>query len=382
MGDGIVKKIGFFFFSIFVLSTAPVFTQVPSEKPYWFTLEQGKLFFRTGEYGDALLAFEDAREQRKTMYTQMEQHFITLLSIPEVRRMGDSLDLVEAYIADQRQQNAAAALRELYYRLPKGSLAGSARTALERLGGLKNYPEAEFWIGEVYRAEGELGIALRQYQRAYEQRAFLENSGFEREILYKIVDIHRLRQEYQEMEGRLLEIVEQDALWSEDTGIFAKTAMTRTMENDGITRFLTLYRYNNASVEKAHRLLGLYYYTSGRHSRAVEHLLYAFLIQNTIIIEEILRNQFDFTFRNLENLRNEIVRRPVLSAYTDEAEYYKTMYYLGSAFYGAGKPVPARELWTFLAIRDGNGRFPAGEWGARARDQLRSPSLEPVVEYP
>jgi tetratricopeptide (TPR) repeat protein len=377
-----VKKNRFFFLGFFVLNAAFVFAQIPPEKPYWFTLEQGKLFFRTGEYGDALLAFEDAREQRKTMYAKMEQHLITLLSIPEVRRLGDSLDLVETYIADQRQENAAAALRELYYQIPKASLEGSARTALERIGGLKNYPEAEYWIGEIYKAEGELGIALKQYQRAYAQRALLENSGFEQEILYKIIDIHRIRQEYPEMERWLLEILKQDTLWSEDSGIFAKNALSRTIENDGITRFLTLYRYNNPSVEKAHRLLGLYYYASGRHSRAVEHLLYAFLIQNTVIIEEILRNQFDFTFTNLENLWNEIARRPVLTVYIEEVEYYKTLYYLGSALYGAGKSTPAREFWTFLSLGNGSGRFIAGEWGVRAQVQLRSPSVDPAIEYP
>ncbi|MFP3089245.1 hypothetical protein LQZ21_02840 [Treponema sp. TIM-1] len=376
-----MRKNRFFFLGFFVFITVFAFAQIPSEKPYWFTLEQGKLLFRTGQYGDALLAFEDAREQRKTLYTQMERSFITLLSIPEVRRLGDSLPLVETYIRDQRQESAAAVLRELYYRVPKASLEGSARTALEQLGRLKNYPEAEYWIGETYRVEGELGIALKQYQKAYDQREFLENSGFEREILYKIVDIHRLRQEYPEMEKWLLEILKQDLLWSEDSGMFAKNALFRIIENDGINRFLTLYRYNNGSVEKAHRLLGLYYYASGRHSRATEHLLYAFLIQNSIIIEEILRNKFDFVFTNLENLRNEIIQRPVLRAYIEEVEYYKTMYYLGSAFYGAGKPAPAREFWTFLSLQSGGG-FAAGEWGGRARGQLRSPSMDPAVEYP
>jgi tetratricopeptide (TPR) repeat protein len=376
-----VRKNSFFFLGFFIFIAPFVFAQMPSEKPYWFTLEQGKLFFRTGQYGDALLAFEAAREQRKALYTQMERTFITLLSIPEVRRLGDSLSLVETYIRDQRQESAAAVLRELYYRVPPASLEDSAANVLKQLGRLKNYAEAEYWIGEIYRVEGELGIALKQYQRAYEQREFLENSGFEREILYKIVDIHRLRQEYPEMEKWLLEILKQDRLWSEDSGMFAKNALLRTIENDGITRFLTLYRYNNGAVEKAHRLLGLYYYASGRHSRAVEHLLYAFLIQNSTIIEEILRNKFDFVFTNLETIRNEILLRPVLTAYIEDVEYYKTMYYLGSAFYGAGKPRPAREFWIFLSLRS-DGRVAAGEWGTRARGQLRNPSMEPAVEYP
>jgi tetratricopeptide (TPR) repeat protein len=310
---------------------------------------------------------------------------IELLSIPEVRRLGDSLDLVEAYISERNQPRAAEALQELYYRLPREDLRGSARTALEQLGRLKDYPEAEYWIGETYRAEGELGIALRQYQKAYEQRALLEIPGFEVEILYKIVDIHRLRQEYIEMEQRLLEIPEgssgegtpRDPLWSGGSGLFTRTALLRTLENDGINRFLTLYRYNNTVVERAHRLLGFFYYASGRHSRAVEHLLFAFLIQNTIFIEELVRNQFDFAFTTLDALMNEVLRRPALPAYMEEVEYYKTIYYLGAALYGSGKLPPAREFWNFLY------RHPAaGEWNGRALAQLRSPFIEKAQEMP
>ncbi|MDR2029310.1 MAG: hypothetical protein LBP93_07215, partial [Treponema sp.] len=343
-------------FLAFLLSCALGWTQGAEGRPYWFTMERGKLYFRNGAYGDALVAFEDARMQRRALYTRMEQDLIDLLSLPEVRRLGDSLDRVETYIAERNQPGAAKALEELYYRLPKGDLGGSARTALEQLGRLKDYPEAEYWIGETYRAEGELGIALRQYQKAYEQRALLETPGFEVEILYKIADLHRIRQEYIEMEQRLLEIAEgnsregppRDSLWSGESGIFTRTAMLRTIENDGVNRFLTLYRYNNTVVERAHRLLGFFYYASGRHGRAAEHLLFAFLIQNTVFIEELLRNRFDFAFSSLDALMDEALRRPALPAYMEEVEYYKTIYYLGAALYASGKLAPAREFWNFL----------------------------------
>ncbi|MDR0721851.1 MAG: hypothetical protein LBF75_03510, partial [Treponema sp.] len=225
--------------------------------------------------------------------------------------------------------------------------------------------------------EGELAVALRQYQKAYEQRAFLENPGFDIEILYKIVDILKIRQNYTEMEKRLLDILEQDTLWSGEINKNTKSVMLKMLENDGISRFLTVYRYTNALVERAHRLLGLYYYTSGRHNRAVEHLMFSFLIQNTIVIEEVIRNQYDFTFTSLENLLVEAMKRPVLVDYIEDAEYYKTLYYLGAALYGDGKLVPARRFWTFL-----NSRFDAGEWGGRANSQLRSPFVEHMVEMP
>jgi tetratricopeptide (TPR) repeat protein len=363
------------FFALALLG--PAFGQAGEGSPYWYTLEQGKHYFRSGDYGEALVAFEGARDQRRAMYSRMEQDLIDLLSIPDVRRLGDSLDIVEAYIAERGHIDAAAALAELYYRVPRSSLGNSARAALSAIGRFKDFPDAEYWIGEAYRVEGEYGIALKQYERAWEQRALLETPGFDLEILYKIADLHRLRQEYAAMEERLLEILMRDSLWQEDTSSFIRTAMMRTLENEGVGRFLTLYRYNNQDVERAHRLLGFYYHALGRHNRGVEHLLFAFLIQNSVMIDEIIRTEFDFTFSSLEALMAQTLRRNALQAYMEDVEYYKTIYYLGTSLNGSGKLQPARELWYFLSRRND-----AWEWGARSTAQLRSPFLERAVETP
>ncbi|QQO08216.1 hypothetical protein [Breznakiella homolactica] len=372
------KNIKRFVFFI-LLGTLPggfLFSQAP-ERPYWFTLEQGKLLFREGQYGDALIAFEDARRQRETMFTRMEQDLIFVLSLPEVRRLGDSLSRVETYIQDRGYDQADKALRELYYRVPREELNNSAAAALEKTAELKGYPEAEFWLGECYRAEGELGVALRQYRKAYDLRALLQTPGADTEILYSIADIHRMRREYIEMEECYLKILELDYLWSEDSETFVKNAMTRTLENEGIDRFLTLYRYDNTVVEKAHRLLGFYYYYSGRYGRASEHLLFAFLIQNTVLIEEMLSRRFDYQFTETRALMTEISAQPVLSAYLSEVEYYKTIYYLGSSLYANGKLGPARNFWILL-----RGRAEAGEWRTRGEAQLRTPFVEKAVEMP
>jgi tetratricopeptide (TPR) repeat protein len=277
-----------------------LYAQEQEPRPFWYTLERGKQYFRSGDYGDALIAFEDARDQRREMYTRMEQSLIDHLSIPEVRRLGNSLERVETYIAERNQLNAQAALAELYYRVPKASLQDSAQAALKAIGDFKDFPDAEYWIGETYRVEGEFSIALQQYQKAYDQRDLLQNAGFEVEILYKMADIHRRLQEYNEMEELLQDILTRDTLWFETSNSYTRTAMMRTLVNNGVNRFLTLYRYNNQPVEQAHRELGLYYLASGRSNRAEEHLLFSFLIQTTIIIEEIIRTHYDFTFSALE----------------------------------------------------------------------------------
>jgi tetratricopeptide (TPR) repeat protein len=318
------------------------------------------------------------------MYARMERNMIDLLSIPEVRRLGDSLEQIEAYIADRNRYEAAAALRELYYRIPKESLGNSAKKALEELNRLKSYPEAEYWIGEVYRLEGETLIALGQYEKALAQRELFETPGFDVEILYKIAELQRLRQNYSEMEKRLLEIIEEngpdgrprDFLWTGDARSLARNAMAKTLETQGMSRFLTLYRYTNPAVERAHRLLGSFYYATGRHIPAADHLMFAFLIQTSTLIDEVLKYQFDYTFTGLAALIDETARRPALSAYMAEVEYYRTMYYLGAALYGSLKINTAREFWTFTASRA------AGPWKGRSELQLRSPFVERALERP
>jgi tetratricopeptide (TPR) repeat protein len=371
----------------------------PGPYDWWYTLERGKVMFRQGDYGNALLAFEDARRLRRTMYDRMERNFIDLLSNREVRRMGDSLDWVERYIQERHYADAADALEELYYRIPRESFHNSASAALAALGTLKDYPEAEYWIGETYLVEGELKLAQSQFQKTLALRQLFENPGLATELLYKIAAVCRTRQEYNEMERVLQSILADDNLWSggsrealrgpdadgkvppqagsSATASFTRQAMTRTLENNGVERFLMLYRYGNTETVEAHKQLGFYYYASGRHSRAQEHLMFAFLIQNTIIIDEVIRHTYDFTFTTLEDLAIEINRYPLLSEYAEKNDYYKIAYYLGASLYGNGKTTVAMRIWNFLATQN-----QAGEWQARARGQLKYPHVERALEMP
>jgi hypothetical protein len=379
-------------FSILILCALPLFGHSQT-RPWWYSMEQGKLSFRSGDYGRALMSFEDSRRQRHDMYERMEQDFINLLSINEVRRLGDSLDWVERFANERHYTAAIAALEELYYRVPKSSLNNSAAAALAALGRLKEYPEAEFWIGETYRVEGELGLALSQFRKAYSKRELFENPDFQIDIQYKIAEILFTRQEYREFERVLLSVImDTDTLWAnivaagqnpneripyaQASASFAGQAITRTLENEGPDRFLALYRYDNNRAEKAHRLLGFYYALTGRPA-AQPHLTFAFLIQNSVIIGECIRRQYDFTFTNLGALAQELNSNPLLASYAKETEYYKTAYYLAASIYRNGKSSAAGALWAFLAEQPA-----AGEWRSRAVRQMRNPYLEPVVEMP
>ena len=361
----------------------------PGFQPWWFTLELGKQHYRNGSYGDALISFEDARRDRFNQFSRMEQDLIFLLSHPNVRQLEDALDFIEMYIAANLETAAATALSELYYRYPREELQNSGLRALEELDRLKGYPEAEFWLGETYRAEGELNLALRHYERAFNERALLDNPGFEIEILYRMVEVNRSLQNYQEMERRAREIIEgsgldgvpRDIFWARSPGQSGsmesmRVAMARILEVEGVNHFMTLYRNNNLVTERAHRSLGFFYIATGRHLMAAEHLLFAFLVQNTVLIEEAIRQEFDYTFTSLEDLMNFVLRRRDLLDFIDEVEYYRTIFNLAGSLYVTRRTVPAMQLWSFLA-----GSANAGEWGARAR-RSPVPYVERAIELP
>ena len=116
---------------IFICLVAGLSWGQSTGQPWWYLLELGKSHFRSGSYGDALTAFEDARRGRLNQFTRFEDDFILLLSKPDVRRLGDSLEWVELYIAERRESAAAAALAELYYRVSKTTFKNSVALALK-----------------------------------------------------------------------------------------------------------------------------------------------------------------------------------------------------------------------------------------------------------
>ena len=259
-------------------------------------------------------------------------------------------------------------------------------------------------------------MALNQYQRALNMRKLSDDPSFASNLQYKIGSVLLTQQNYNEMERTYFSIInELDTLWInsrnaeatraenarldaagsrtppvpyvQQSASFASSAMTRTLETEGIGRFLELYRYNNTLVEEAHRQLGFFYISTGRPT-AQQHLMFSFLIQNTVIIEEITRRQFDFTLadpnparrpqpsaRELLLISEEIKKNPALVSFTDNVEYYKTAYYLGLSLYRNGKANIARNFWEFLAATP-----EAGEWHHRSVQQLRGYRPEPVMQ--
>jgi tetratricopeptide (TPR) repeat protein len=366
---------------------APLFAQTAAaapltanteNAPYWYKLERGKHLFRSARYGEALTLFEDARNDRIRIFEDYRSAVLALLSMPEVRAMEDNLDRITAFAQERYYVMASSAFAELFFHVPKDELGGAASASLAIFDSLKAYPEAEFWIGEVYRTEGAAAIAIKQYERALSMADRLAEPALETEILFRLAAFQKVTGNYNEMERRLEKILERDTLWSQDESNFVKNAMLRTLENEGVDQFFVMYRYKNAETEKTHRLLAEYLYQSGRHQRAAEHYLFAWTTAVTTAIEAYQSKLVaDFRFETLAAITAALSRRPDITAYMDETDYYQTAYYLGASLYGAGRQNAARSVWNYLA-----GEQNAGEWRVRAQRQLQNPQVDRIVPLP
>jgi len=356
----------------------PAIAQSVSD-PYWLLLEKGKQYYRSREYGKALIAFEDAKRNKDERYIRMQKDFIEFLSKDEVRALGDSISKISLYLKDKPNERISYILAEVKFYFSDSVIQDSANKIISLFDILRLYPEAEYWIGEVYREEGESTIALQQYNRALSQQMVVEPNEFTTQIQYRIAEMYHILNNYQSYEKTLIDIVSKDSLWDGDarSELFIKTAIFKTLTNDGVNRFLTLYRHDATQVEKAHRLLGFYYYATGRYDKSVEHLTYAFLIQNTILIKEYQIREYGYVFTDYFRLIAGISRYTDLETYMQDVDYYKTVYYLAAALYATGQRTTAFSLWTILTKTN-----PAGEWQKRSQLQIKKPYIEPVNERP
>ncbi len=359
---------------VFLLAASTAFG---AEEQYWMLLEKGKRLFREGLYGDAMIQFEDAIRSRRSLFEGAERSFIDALSMPDVRNLGDDLAAIEAHIEARRLLAAGGALATLYSIVERESLSNSAQRALSRFKDLKAYPEAEYWLGEVYRIEGETAIALAQYQKALDARSQMEIPEEARIVRSRMAMLHAQRREYNAMESQLLAILSEDPLWSDQRRGFVRDAMIRNLVSDGVDRFLVLYRHENTATYEAQRDLGVYYYQTGRHDRASSHLLFAFLMAATSVIEEVGSESHEYVFTSFSaTLKAAYALEPVRE-HLKTAEFPKVLYYLAASLYANGRRPAATELWRLAST------YPdSGEWGRRSARQLAAPFIEPSTETP
>lgn len=384
-----------------ILEAAPVAFSV--ESTVWVEFEDGKRLFRQKEFGQALNAFHSAVVERRGMFEKASKSLAAAMETPQAKRArGSILKLIDEFASENFlatelehiEQQAGASLRKKIDLLSqrrlsdrfRGYLDAISRTldyrsfeelddSLDKLSAtiasLSTYPEAEYWMGKVFQAEGELKLAEIQYQRAWDMREAYEIADERYTAVYALADLYRIYGDYTRMEDQYLLIVRDDPIASDSKNEFLRNAMVTTLTRDGFDKFMSLYRTEGDFAVDAYDALGSFWYDSGRQGKAV---LYLGLATNRILtkaIEAIRAEEPSYAYTDLSRILKDISARPDLREYARSEELYRLLFTLSDALYANGARQSARGIWRTLAAQS-----EGGEWAARSAGQLKNPVVK------
>lgn len=198
----------------------------------------------------------------------------------------------------------------------------------------EDLPEAEMWLGRVYEAEGEIDLALLQYEKCLKQRERLRIEDDWIKVAYWLVDLYRIQSHYKKMEEYLKQIASADTFfYGERYRSIEQGLMKFLNDPEGINQILYLYRVPYSFSISAHQQLGVYYYYTEDYYLSFRHLVYSFLSAFSLALNEIRQYDPDFQFSSLNQTFDFLFTYKALESFITENDIYKNLYYLAASWY-------------------------------------------------
>ena len=250
--------------------------------------------FDDKNYGDALKYSEFAILYRKQLIEKQIESLKTSLTSRQVQTAGDEIDSI-LEILTKRKENVSVEIIN-YYLKRKGIeyFDNSMQNLLTYLQESLLFPEAQKLIGDIYRLEGEYDFAETYYLLALENAAVLDIPEQKYEILYLLAEISRLKNDYDKMEVRLLNLLIEDKNFRDKNLI---SSMIRTIKSDKkgtMEKFFTLYRADSYIFIDAYNQLAEYYYKNQEYSKALEFACLSAITSFSKITEILEERNLDY----------------------------------------------------------------------------------------
>jgi hypothetical protein len=369
-----------------------------AEDPSWLDYQAGVKLFGEKRLGEALVSFKASVDERAALFGRASQDIAAALAAKEASQARGSLaaltellaarDFIAQDLVAMRGKAGGSILAEmrlLRERAPSSPLRGLIdatllvveERGLSRIGdsldalkaqadALAKYPEAEFWMGKVYLAEGEARLAELQIQRAYDMRDSLEVEDDRFSMLESLAGIYRAEGDLRDYELKLREIADASDLFASKDEYF-RNAMERTLANQGIDKFMELYRIDESFALESYSSLGELYLDAGR-PLAVIYLAAAVDAALTREIAAIQVDSPDYEYSGLSGLESRILASGERSRFAVESGLWKNLVLLGQALAASGYDESAREIWNDVANAPGaaDPRGGVAPWAQRA----------------
>lgn len=268
---------------------------------------QAKIYYEAQEYGKALRAAEDALYYRKSQVEKEKNIIINTLSSPQVKRAGDKISNIMLVLEEREEIDSVALIN--YYLKKKGlDFFDDSITELQKyIVEQEFYPEAQKLIGDIYKLEGEYQFAEEYYTKALSHSDIFDIPDEKYEILYLLVDISQLQQDYEQMEVRLLNIIAMENYKKNDSLVAAIKNTLKKNDKTVVQKFFDLYRAYDIHSIKAYIMLSDYYYSINEYEKAFDFCSLAVLTSFTRMYDIINKRNIVFEFSGIESLLDELV---------------------------------------------------------------------------
>ncbi len=390
-------------FALFFL--AAMLSSASGAEARWRVLyEDGLDAFEARDLGKALQDFQDAIVERRTGF---EKAVASIAAVSESAEAKHSKDSIHAFIEtkaktilfareissihasaagsllaeaealkarnpDRLQSNFLEALISVLDARGEEAIRGSLKRLEEEARLLKAFPEAEYGLGKVFLAEGELKLAAAQFERALSMAASLEIPEGRSEFLDSLASVQKSLGDLIAYEATLRQELMDLSPFGEKEA-FLRQAMERSLVNEGFDTFARLYRIDEIRVSKPAAELGEYLLRRGR-SQAVIHLAISANAVITRALTEIRRKEPSYQYIGLHDLASALRRQSGLEEWTEKSGLWKCLYYLAEAL--AAQPVAQASKELFLELSSMEN---AGAWAAASRQALLRKDGKPSI---
>ncbi len=260
---------------------------------------------------------------------------------------------------------------------------------------MDEYPEAEYWLGRVYAAQGQAVLAEEQYRRALQLSIYLRVPEDRYLVSYSLAELLLTMSDNRrkEAEAILMEIANSEGA-SDPMEIELEHRYIEALIADGLDELLYLYRAELRYSLQSRRMLGEIAWEDGRYRSSLLHSVRTVLsllstaadrYRNTNqnwrfdidLIEDAKFPDRDVRYTNDTDGVLDLLKRieeeysPLLQ-WMEDSGFWHQIYLMSVSLYAEGYMAQADSLWQFLASSSFER---TGRWRTLAEHQLNQPFI-------
>lgn len=259
------------------------------------------IYFEKQEYGKALKYSEDAIQYRKEEIELEQKILRNALSPKRVQAAGENINEVLKVLESRKEFEAIKIIKSYYNINENTSYDDSISVLVNFIDSRKEFPEAQKLIGDIYKIEGEYEFAETYYMMSLKNENVLDIHNEKYDILYTLVEISKLQENYSQMEKRLLSILINDSHYNDKNFKKSIVSLIRQNKNDSLEKFLLLYRADDYVSIPAYNQLCEYYINQNEMDKALEICALSVITSFTKINLIFKDRDPDYDYINLED---------------------------------------------------------------------------------